>query len=155
MASGGADCLVCLWDTQHLLCARALPYATQAVTTLSFNHNGSLLAWGTGSSGSTAVGERNLTIVGAGTGSLYWQDTTPTPVLQVKWHAKRNVLAYTLNSAQMPEEERTHNRFRAQQQSRSDSAVVHILKIPTISKKANAVNEYNAKEFDGLEAPCA
>merc|ERR1711920_391554 len=69
IATGGGDCLVTLWDPKHLVCTRTFGYATQAVTTLGFNHNGSLLAWGTGGSGSTG-GEKNLTIVGANTGML-------------------------------------------------------------------------------------
>lgn len=132
MASGGADCLVNLWDPRHLVCMRSMPYATQAVTTMSFNHTGTLLAWGTGNAGSTSTGERNLTIVGAHTGALYWQDITPAPVLQVKWHSKRNVLAYTLNPAQLADDrdnQRGHNSHNSRD-SRSNSAVVHMLKIP-------------------------
>jgi len=120
IASGGGDCLVTLWDQQHMICTRTFGFATQAVTTLGFNHTGELLAWGTGGSGSSG-GERNLTIAGANTGNMYWQDATPAPVQQVRWHPKKNVLAYTLNAAQLPDDRRTSNR---------EQAVVHILKIP-------------------------
>eukprot|EP00408_Alexandrium_pacificum_P059546 CAMPEP_0171162268 /NCGR_PEP_ID=MMETSP0790-20130122/4501_1 /TAXON_ID=2925 /ORGANISM="Alexandrium catenella, Strain OF101" /LENGTH=361 /DNA_ID=CAMNT_0011626859 /DNA_START=29 /DNA_END=1114 /DNA_ORIENTATION=- len=123
IASGGGDCLVTLWDPKHLVCTRSFGNATQAVTTMGFNHTGSLLAWGTGGSGSSG-GERNLTIVGANTGVLYWQDTTSAPVQQTRWHPKRNVLAYSLNVSQLPDE---HDRRRMNSR---DSAVVHILKIP-------------------------
>jgi len=122
IASGGGDCLVTLWDPKHLVCTRSFGFATQAVTTLGFNHTGSLLAWGTGGSGSTG-GERNLTIVGANTGQLYWQDATSAPVQQVRWHPKRNTLAYTLNVSQLPDQ---HDR----RMSSRESAVVHILKMP-------------------------
>lgn len=130
MASGGADCLVSLWDPQHLVCTRALPYATQTVTTLGFNHTGALLAWGTGNPGSGSTGEKNLTIVNAHTGSLHWQDSTPAPVLQVRWHPKRNVLAYTLNASQLPDER--DGGMRGGRVSGRDTAVVHLLKVPEV-----------------------
>jgi len=126
IASGGGDCLVTLWDPKHLVCTRTFGYATQAVTSMGFNHTGALLAWGTGGSGSTG-GERNLTIVGANTGMLYWQDSTAAPVQQVRWHPKRNTLAYTLNVAQLPDE---RDALRDRRMSSRDTAVVHILKIP-------------------------
>jgi len=121
IASGGSDCLVTLWDPRHLICTRTFGYATQAVTTLGFNRDGSLLAWGTGGSGSSG-GEKNLTIVGANTGQLYWQDPTPAPVQQVRWHPRRGALAYTLTVAQLPDE---HMRRTSGQ-----SAVVHIINVP-------------------------
>lgn len=122
IASGGADCLVSLWDPKHLVCTRTFGHATQVVTTLGFNHTGNLLAWGTGGSGSSG-GERNLTIVGANTGMLYWQDTTTSPVQQLVWHPKRNALAYSVNVSQLPDE---HDRRRTSR----EQAVVHTLKIP-------------------------
>lgn len=125
IASAGCDCLVGLWDPKHLVCTRTFGHATQAVTTMSFNHTGSLLAWGTGGSGSSGGGEKNLTIVGADTG-LYWQESTLTPVQQVRWHPKRNVLAYSLNAGQLPDEREARN------MSSRERAVVHILKLPEI-----------------------
>lgn len=125
IASGGCDCLVTLWDPKHLVCTRTFPYATQAVTSLSFNRNGSLLAWGTGGGGSTG-GEKNITIVGANTGMLYWQDVTPAPVQLVKFHPRRNVLAYALSASQLPDEVDSRGlRLRDR-----DLAVLHLLKMP-------------------------
>lgn len=122
IASGGGDTLVTLWDPRHLICTDSFGFATQAVSTLGFNYDGSLLAWGTGGSGSTG-GEKNLTIVSANTKNLYWQDTTPAPVQQVRWHPNRNTLAYTLNVAQLPDE-------RERRLSGRDTAVVQLLTIP-------------------------
>jgi WD40 repeat protein len=126
IASGGGDCLVALWDPRHLICTRTFGFATQPVTTLDFNHTGSLLAWGTGGNGSSG-GERNLTIVGTNTGLLYWQDTTSAPVQQVRWHPSKNVLAYSLNTSQLPEDDSVTGRRRI---STRDLAVVHTLKVP-------------------------
>eukprot|EP00931_Biecheleriopsis_adriatica_P011315 TRINITY_DN112395_c0_g1_i1.p1 TRINITY_DN112395_c0_g1~~TRINITY_DN112395_c0_g1_i1.p1 ORF type:complete len:370 (+),score=72.55 TRINITY_DN112395_c0_g1_i1:50-1159(+) len=123
IASGGADCMVTLWDPKHLICVRTFGYAVQSVTNLDFNFNGSLLAWGTG------TGEKNLTIVGSHTGSLYWQDQTAAPVSQVKWHPKRNVLAYGLNTHHLPDERDYRDRRGGSGRER-DNAVIHTLKIP-------------------------
>ena len=149
IASGGGDCLVALWDPAHLICTRTFGHATQSVTTLGFNHDGSLLAWGTGGSGSTG-GEKNLTIVGTNSGTLHWQDNTPAPVQQVKWHAKKQTLAYTLNVSQLPDErdllrddmldrrdtrdrhmrDRGETRHAMRVGSSRDAAVVHVLRVP-------------------------
>jgi len=136
IASGGGDCLVSLWDPRNLVCTRTFGYATQAVTTLGFNKTGELLAWGTGGSSSSG-GEKNLTIVGANTGVLYYQQVTPAPVQQVRWHPKRNVMAYTLNVAQLPEDrdrDFSHNRFRGGGHDRRDNAVVQLLTLPETSQ---------------------
>eukprot|EP00927_Polykrikos_kofoidii_P054631 TRINITY_DN49023_c0_g1_i1.p1 TRINITY_DN49023_c0_g1~~TRINITY_DN49023_c0_g1_i1.p1 ORF type:complete len:389 (+),score=51.74 TRINITY_DN49023_c0_g1_i1:67-1167(+) len=122
IASGGGDYLVTLWDPQHLVCVRTFGYAAQPVTTVGFNKNGTLLAWGTGSG--SAGGEKNLTFVGADTGTLYWQETTSAPVQQLKWHPNRNVIAYALNVAQLPDDR------DARVRDRGDLAVLRTLKIP-------------------------
>merc|ERR1719161_2618784 len=94
IASGGGDCLVTLWDPKHLVCTRTFGYAAQPVTTLGLNSSGTLLAWGTGSG--SAGGEKNLSIAGADTGALYWQESTAAPVQFLRWHPKRNVVAFAL-----------------------------------------------------------
>lgn len=137
IASGGGDCLVSLWDPRHLVCVRTFGYAAQPVTTLGFNRNGSLLAWGTGS-GSTG-GEKNLTFVGAETGTLYWQESTAAPVQQLRWHPSRNVVVYALNVSQLPDErdnrDNRDNRMRHDMrgESRGDSAVLRILTVPEVA----------------------
>eukprot|EP00440_Ansanella_granifera_P037432 gb/GFBE01040611.1/.p1 GENE.gb/GFBE01040611.1/~~gb/GFBE01040611.1/.p1 ORF type:complete len:372 (+),score=70.19 gb/GFBE01040611.1/:1-1116(+) len=123
VASGGGDCMVTLWDPKHLVCVRTFGYAVQAITNLDFNCRGTLLAWGTG------TGEKNLTIVGADTGMLYWQDATPAPVQQLRWHPKRNILAYSLSASQMPDE-RDFRYSRGGQDRERQSAIIHTLKIP-------------------------
>mmetsp|Transcript_10604 Transcript_10604/g.17366 ORF Transcript_10604/g.17366 Transcript_10604/m.17366 type:complete len:372 (+) Transcript_10604:96-1211(+) len=128
IASAGCDCLVGLWDPKHLVCTRTFGYATQPVSTLSFNHTGSLLAWGTGGAGSSGGGEKNLTIVGAST-NLYWQEGTAAPVTQVRWHPKRNTLAYSLVSNQLPDE---RDMRRMNNRELRESAVVQILNLPNL-----------------------
>lgn len=127
IASGGGDCLVTLWDPKHLCCVRSFGFATQGVAALGFNHTGNLLAWGTGSMSHNTGGEKNLTIVGANTGQLYLQDPTPAPVQLVKWHPTRNVLAYALNPAALPDERDAQRDRRIRDR---DMAVVHTLKVP-------------------------
>lgn len=123
IASAGCDCVVGLWDPKHLVCTRTYGYATQAVTALSFNHTGQLLAWGTGGAGSSGGGEKNLTIVGADS-NFYWQEPTAAPVQQVKWHPKKNVLAYSLTASLLPDERDRRGH------SQRETAVVHIMRLP-------------------------
>lgn len=122
IASGGGDCLVTLWDPRHLVCVRTFGYSAQPVTTLGFNHLGTMLAWGTGSG--SQGGEKNLTFVGADTGALYWQESTAAPVQQLRWHATRSVVAYTLNYNQLPDERDARNR--------GDFAALRTLKVPEV-----------------------
>lgn len=126
IASAGCDCLVGLWDPKHLVCTRTYGYATQPVTALSFNHTGRLLAWGTGGAGSSGGGEKNLTLVGTDT-NFYWQEPTAAPVQQVRWHPKRNTLAYSLAASLLPDERESRHRM-----SNRESAVVHILNLPDV-----------------------
>lgn len=122
IATGGGDCLVTLWDPKHLVCTRTFGYATQPVTSVGFNCDGNLLAWGTGGSG--GGGERNLTIVGTNTGVLHWQDQTQSPVVCVKWHPNNNVLAYSLR---VPDED------FVRRPSGREAALIHFMKIPDLS----------------------
>lgn len=78
--------------------------------------------------GSTG-GEKNLTFVGTDTGTLYWQEPTAAPVQQLRWHPNRNVIAYTLNASQLPEEPRD-NRDRGRNVDRGENAVLRTLKVP-------------------------
>lgn len=130
IASAGSDCLVALWDQRHLVCTRTYSYATHPATAMSFNHTGSLLAWGTGTSGSSGGGEKNLTLVGTDT-NFYWQEPTAAPVQQVRWHPKRNCLAYALAASGLPDE-RDRDRDRSRYSNR-ENAVVHILNLPEIA----------------------
>lgn len=123
VASGGGDCLVALWDPRHLTCVRTFGYAAQLVTTLGFNKTGTVLAWGTGTSSSTG-GEKNLTFVGADTGTLYWQEITVAPVVQLRWHATKNVVAYAMNVNQIPHDRDTRPH------STPACAVLRTLKVP-------------------------
>lgn len=125
IASAGCDCLVGLWDPKHLVCTRTYGYATQAVSALSFNHTGSFLAWGTGGAGSSGGGEKNLTIVGVDT-NCYWQEPTLAPVQQVKWHPKRNTLAYSVTASLLPDER------ESRRMSNRETAVVHIMNLPEV-----------------------
>lgn len=128
IASAGCDCLVGLWDPKHLVCTRTFGFATQPVSTLSFNHTGSLLAWGTGGTGSSGGGEKNLTIVGANS-NLYWQEATAAPVTHVRWHPKRNILAYSL-VANLLVDERDTRRFNNRELR--ENSVVQILNLPQL-----------------------
>mmetsp|Transcript_22933 Transcript_22933/g.52573 ORF Transcript_22933/g.52573 Transcript_22933/m.52573 type:complete len:366 (+) Transcript_22933:50-1147(+) len=124
VAAASSDCLVSLWDPAHMVCVNTYGYATQSPQTLSFNHDCSLLAWGTGSAGSNSGGEKNLTIVGTNTGVMYWQDTTSAPVHTVRFHRQKNWLAYALNAHQVPVEDRDRRG------TNRETATLHLLQLP-------------------------
>mmetsp|Transcript_11039 Transcript_11039/g.29170 ORF Transcript_11039/g.29170 Transcript_11039/m.29170 type:complete len:367 (+) Transcript_11039:72-1172(+) len=125
IASGGGDCLVTLWDPRHLVCVRTFGFPAQPVTSLGFNQNGTLLAWGTGSG--SIGGEKNLTFVGADTGTLYWQEATAAPVQQLKWHPTRSIIAYTLNVQQLGDD-----RDGRGPRGRSEGSVLRTLRVPEV-----------------------
>lgn len=135
IATGGNDCLVTLWDPKHLICTGSFGFATQPVMSLSFSRDGELLAWGTGGGGSQG-GERNVTIVGANTGVLYAQESTNAPATHVKWHPKRNALAYAVNSTQLPEDGVTERRPRNR-----ELAVINIMRMPDGQSTPTASHE--------------
>mmetsp|Transcript_36683 Transcript_36683/g.67250 ORF Transcript_36683/g.67250 Transcript_36683/m.67250 type:complete len:365 (-) Transcript_36683:44-1138(-) len=125
IAASSSDCLVSLWDPAHMVCVNTFGFATQSPQTLSFNHDCSLLAWGTGTAGASSGGEKNLTIVGTNTSAMYWQDGTSAPVHTVRFHRQKNWLAYALNAHQMQVEDRDRrggiNR---------ETATLHLLQLP-------------------------
>lgn len=132
IASAGCDCLVGLWDPKQLVCTRTFGYATQTPSCLSFNYTGSLLAWGTGGAGSSGGGEKNLTIVGSDT-NFYWQEPTVSPVQQVRWHPKRNCLAYALAASGLPDERESHSHsHNRSNRENARNQVVHILNLPDV-----------------------
>lgn len=94
VVSGGGDGTVCLWDVQSLQCRRTYGYATQEVTCVSVNHDGSLLAFCTGSTDSKG-GENNFSIANVEPDLLLAQPSMPSQVTQCRWHPKKNVLALT------------------------------------------------------------
>lgn len=139
IASGGQDGLVSIWDPKHYICTRAFGQATQAVTALSLNKDSSLLAWGTGTPTNNQGGEKKITIVGADTGEMLWQDVTAAPVSHCKWHATKNLLVYALNVNQLPD---VHDMDRGRDRDRGprgmvgfrdrEGAAVHTILLPDV-----------------------
>lgn len=120
MCTGGADGLICVWEHRQPLCLRCFLHPGQVITNVDFNYNGSLIAWGTG------AGERSLTLMGSNTAIPYYQDLTPATVTFLRWHSSKNVLAYSLNASQMPED-RPHRDRRGYNK---DTPIIQLLKLP-------------------------
>ncbi|CAE7896074.1 THO3 [Symbiodinium necroappetens] len=118
MCTGGADGLICVWEHRQPLCLRCFLHPGQVITNVDFNYNGSLIAWGTG------AGERSLTLMGSNTAIPYYQDLTPATVTFLRWHSSKNVLAYSLNASQMPED-RPHRDRRGYNK---DTPIIQLLK---------------------------
>ena len=93
IVSGGNDALVALWDTNTLCCIRTFPESLSPVTTLACGGSGGLVAWG---SGGSKDGESVLSIAVVETGVHALSHPLPAPVVRVKWHPSKRLLAYSL-----------------------------------------------------------
>lgn len=96
IVSGGADALVCLWDTQNYACIRTFPDSLSPVTTLACGIDGTLVAWG---SGGSKDGEPVLSIAGIQTGQHYASIPVHSAVTRVKWNPAGTALAYSMQDA--------------------------------------------------------
>lgn len=94
--SGGADALVCLWDSITATCIRTFPESISPVTTVACGAGGTLVAWG---SGGSKDGEAVLSIAGIQTGYHYATIPVSSAVTRIKWHPSEMVLAYSMQDA--------------------------------------------------------
>lgn len=141
VCTGGGDCLVALWDAQSLTCKKTFAQPTQPVTCVGFSHDGNLLAWGTGKDSDNPAGEKCLAIAGTNTGYYYTDGvTTTSPVSHLAWHPTKTILAYAVNEALLPPDNRARDRSPARHGSHRErsrerhrdedgQAVLHILRL--------------------------
>jgi len=85
-ATGSADALVSLWDADEIACLRTFSRLDWPVRTLSFNHDGTMLA-----SGSEDL---LIDISHVETGERVVGVPVETPTFTVAWHPRVNLLAY-------------------------------------------------------------
>ncbi|RKO93986.1 WD40-repeat-containing domain protein, partial [Blyttiomyces helicus] len=85
-ATGGADGTACLWDIDDLQCVRTFSRLEWPVRTLSFSHDGELIA--SGSEGSI------VDIASVETGELIYKLQCNAALACVTWHPKQPFLAY-------------------------------------------------------------
>ncbi|CAH1791253.1 unnamed protein product [Owenia fusiformis] len=85
-ATGSADALVSLWDAQELVCVRTLSRLDWPVRTLSFSHDGKLLA--------SASEDLLIDIAECETGEKVAEVPCESPTFTCAWHPKKYLLAF-------------------------------------------------------------
>ncbi|KAM9795603.1 THO complex subunit 3-like [Neosynchiropus ocellatus] len=85
-ATGSTDALVSLWDVDELVCVRCFSRLEWPVRTLSFSHDGKMLA--------SASEDHFIDIADIETGEKLWEVQCDSPTFTVAWHPKRPLLAY-------------------------------------------------------------
>ncbi|TNM98611.1 hypothetical protein fugu_013175 [Takifugu bimaculatus] len=85
-ATGSTDALVSLWDVEELVCVRCFSRLDWPARTLSFSHDGKMLA--------SASEDHFIDIAEVETGEKLWEVQCDSPTFTVAWHPKRPLLAY-------------------------------------------------------------
>uniref|UniRef100_T1IIV0 Uncharacterized protein n=1 Tax=Strigamia maritima TaxID=126957 RepID=T1IIV0_STRMM len=85
-ATGSADALVSLWDVEELVCVRTFSRLDWPVRTISFSHDGKMLA--------SASEDLLIDIAEVETGEKITEIPVESPTFTVAWHPKRNILAF-------------------------------------------------------------
>ncbi|KAF2359043.1 WD40 repeat [Trinorchestia longiramus] len=85
-ATGSVDALVSVWDAKELYCMRTLPRLEWPVRTLSFSHDGELLA-----SGSE---DQVIDVAHVATGERIAHIPVSYPTFTLAWHPRHFLLAY-------------------------------------------------------------
>ncbi|RXM95107.1 THO complex subunit 3 [Acipenser ruthenus] len=85
-ATGSADALVSLWNVEELVCVRCFSRLDWPVRTLSFSHDGKMLA--------SASEDHFIDIAEVETGEKLWEVQCESPTFTVAWHPKKPLLAY-------------------------------------------------------------
>uniref|UniRef100_A0A8W8IJ87 THO complex subunit 3 n=1 Tax=Magallana gigas TaxID=29159 RepID=A0A8W8IJ87_MAGGI len=85
-ATGSADALVSIWDVAELACIRTLSRLEWPVRTLSFSHDGKMLA--------SASEDLIIDIAEVDSGEKVTEITCEAPTFTVAWHPRRPLLAY-------------------------------------------------------------
>lgn len=86
LASGGADCIVNLYDTKDWICARTITCSEHSINALSFSFDGEYLA--------IASAGPYIDICATETGVPLHRVPALGPAQTVQWHPMRHVIAY-------------------------------------------------------------
>ncbi|ESN92078.1 hypothetical protein HELRODRAFT_186178 [Helobdella robusta] len=97
-AVGGADALVSLWDVDELVCVRTFTRLDWPVRTLSFSHNGQLLA--------SASEDLVIDIAEVETGEKVADVPCDSPTFTVAWNPKKLLLAFACDDKDKFERDR-------------------------------------------------
>jgi len=92
LASGGADCIVNLFDTTEWICARTITCSEHSINSLNFSYDGEYLA--------IANAGPYVDICATETGVPLHRVPSLGPASTVQWHPSRHVIAYCGQSKQ-------------------------------------------------------
>ncbi|KAK2106965.1 THO complex subunit 3 [Saguinus oedipus] len=84
--TGSADALVSLCDVDELVCVQCFSRLDWPVRTLSFSHNGKMLA--------SASEDHFIDMAEVETGDKLWEVQCESPTFTMAWHPKRPLLAF-------------------------------------------------------------
>eukprot|EP00397_Hematodinium_sp_SG-2012_P053035 GEMP01063073.1.p1 GENE.GEMP01063073.1~~GEMP01063073.1.p1 ORF type:complete len:400 (+),score=84.26 GEMP01063073.1:149-1348(+) len=93
-AAGGADGLISIWDAKTVEQVASITKPDQAVSKLTLNFDGSLVAWSTPNFSSDYQGARWFYVADVQTRQVIFADHQRTPVCNIKWCPRNNRLAY-------------------------------------------------------------
>ncbi|XP_064484263.1 THO complex subunit 3-like [Ornithodoros turicata] len=85
-ATGSVDALVSLWDVEELACVRTFSRLEWPVRTISFSHDGKMLA--------SASEDLLIDIADVETGDKIFEVPCESPTFTIAWHPKRHLLAF-------------------------------------------------------------
>ncbi|OQR79911.1 THO complex subunit 3-like [Tropilaelaps mercedesae] len=97
-ATGSSDALVSLWDVNELLCVRTFTRLDWPVRTLSFSHDGKMIA--------SASEDLVIDIAHVETGEMVYQIPVKASAFSVAWHPKRHLLAFACDDKYPVSEDR-------------------------------------------------
>ena len=97
-AVGSADALVSLWDVSELACVRTFSRLEWPVRTISFSHDGKLLA--------SASEDTVIDVAHVETGEKVTGVPVTNPTFTIAWHPKRYLLAYACDDKEKYERDR-------------------------------------------------
>ncbi|XP_046661908.1 LOW QUALITY PROTEIN: THO complex subunit 3 [Homalodisca vitripennis] len=98
-ATGSADALVSLWDVDELACVRTFSRLDWPVRTISFSHDGQLLA---SASEDLVIDIAEVETVSEGSGTF----PLKLPTFTVAWHPKMYLLAYACDDKEQYDRKR-------------------------------------------------
>ena len=95
---GSADALVSLWDANELACLRTFNRLEWPVRTISFSHDGKLLA--------SASEDTIIDVAHVETGERVADIPVHSPSFTIAWHPKRYLLAYACDDKEKYDRDR-------------------------------------------------
>ena len=114
-AVGSADALVSIWDANHLCCLRTMSRLEWPARTISFSHDGKLLA--------SASEDLMIDISSSETGEKITEIQTESPTFTVAFHPRKYLLAYACD-------EKDSQSYSNRERGGGDAGIVRVYGFP-------------------------